>query len=365
MSGAQYQSQPNQGVVVHAAQPAREAAPTEILRGQLARMGGDFKNALPDHIKPEKFQRVVMTVVQQQPDLLAADRKSLLGSCMKCAADGLVPDGREAALVIFNTKNKAGGWEKKVQYMPMLAGVQKRVRNSGEVSGIEAHVIYEHDAFVWRQGLAASIEHAPKFPGDRGKAIGAYAVAKFKDGSDPQFEVMDVAEIERVRAASKSKDSGPWVQWWPEMARKTVFRRLAKWLPMDADPEALLRRDDENAIEAGVTIEGTATAAASVPQVQRSKLDTLEDMSAPITDDAPTFEGEIIDSETGEVVPETGPDATYLIEQIEAAPDAAALEQLLNSPAVRAKVRKLSEAEGRQVEIATQAARHAFGGVTA
>ena len=213
----------------------RELSPQDQLRSQLTSMGPEFKNALPSHIKPEKFQRVVMTVVQQQPDLLAADRRSLLGSCMKCAADGLIPDGREAALVIFNVnaapKGQSPKWEKRVQYMPMLAGIQKRIRNSGEIAGIEAHVIYEHDEFIWKQGLEGTIVHNPKFPGPRGEPIGAYAIARFKDGSLPQYEVMDVDEINKVRAVSKSKDHGPWVQWWSEMARKTVFRRMAKWLP--------------------------------------------------------------------------------------------------------------------------------------
>jgi recombination protein RecT len=200
----------------------RPPAPIEVLRKQLIALTPEIRSALPAHIKPEKFTRVVNTVVGMTPDLLVADRKSLLASCMKCAADGLVPDGREAALVIFNTKAKSAGgrdeWIKKVQYMPMLAGIQKRVRNSGEVASVEAHVIYEHDRFVWRQGMDGNIEHEPKFPGDRGKPIGAYAIAKFKDGSLPLFEVMDRDEIERVRAVSKSKDSGPWVSWWGEMA---------------------------------------------------------------------------------------------------------------------------------------------------
>ena len=210
--------------------------PANQLRRELVAMTPEFANALPSHIKPEKFQRVVMTVVQQDPGLLNADRRTLFASCIKCAADGLIPDGREAALVIF------GG---KVQYMPMLAGIQKRARNSGEISSIQAHVIYENDHFVIRRGLNETIEHEPKFPGDRGKPIGAYALAKFKDGTDPIFEVMDVAAIERVRAVSRAKGSGPWVQWWDEMARKTVFRRLSKWLPMDAETDELIRRDDE------------------------------------------------------------------------------------------------------------------------
>lgn len=233
------------------------------LRKQINAMSREFRNALPSHIAPEKFQRVVMTVVQQNPDLMNADRQTLLASCLKCAADGLIPDGREAALVIFNNK---------VQYMPMLAGLQKRVRNSGEIASVQAHIIYENDHFVWRQGLDGYIEHTPLFPGDRGKAIGAYAVAKFKDGSDPQFEVMDVKAIESVRAISRSKDRGPWANWWDEMARKTVFRRLSKWLPMDAEVDELLRRDDEiEAVPYGKEADSDPVVTA-VP----SKLDALE-----------------------------------------------------------------------------------------
>lgn len=215
---------------------ARPANPANQLRVTLDSMTSQFAAALPSHIKPEKFKRVVMTVAQLNPDLLKADRATLLASCLKCASDGLIPDGREAALVLF------GG---KVQYMPMFTGIQKRVRNSGEIASIEAHVIYENDKFVIKRGLKSDLEHEPLFPGDRGKAIGAYAIAKFKDESDPMFEVMDIQAIEKVRKVSRAGANGPWKDWWDEMARKTVFRRLAKWLPMDAEVDDLMRRDDQ------------------------------------------------------------------------------------------------------------------------
>lgn len=255
----------------------RQADPVNEIRHQLVAMTPEFKNALPSHIKPEKFQRVVMTVVQQSPDLIKADRRSLFASCIKCAADGLIPDGREAALVLF------GG---KVQYMPMLAGIQKRVRNSGEISSIQAHVIYENDKFLSRRGMTETIEHEPLFPGDRGKPIGAYAIAKFKDGSDPVFEVMDHASIERVRKVSRSGGSGPWVQWWDEMARKTVFRRLSKWLPMDSETDELMRRDDE--LGAPAETSGTMD---SMPTIDADEFESAssgraaEKIAAPVADD--------------------------------------------------------------------------------
>ena len=247
-------------------------APITQFKQQLTAMSSQFGVARPSHIKPEKFQRVVLTVVQSTPDLLEADRQSLFDSCIKCASDGLIPDGREAALTVFNTKVKRGGrdeWIKKVQYIPMLAGIQKRVRNSGLIDSIQAHVIYEKDTFEWEQGFDERIVHKPFFPGDRGKAVGAYAIAKFKDGTY-QFEVMDVAEIERIRAASKTGQYGPWKDWWAEMARKSVFKRLAKWLPLDADVDDLIEYD--NRAEA---IEPEPTVQIEAPKKRTSKLDAI------------------------------------------------------------------------------------------
>src|SRR4051812_44409364 len=100
---------------------SQKTHPITQFRSELVAMTPEFANALPSHIKPEKFQRVVMTVVQLQPDLLSGDRRSLFAACIKCAADGLIPDGREAALVKFGSA---------IQYMPMFTGIQKRVRNS-------------------------------------------------------------------------------------------------------------------------------------------------------------------------------------------------------------------------------------------
>ena len=58
-----------------------------------------------------------------------------------------------------------------------------------------------------------------------------YAVAVLKGGG-VQFEVMSRAEIEAVRVQSKAGKSGPWVTHWEEMARKTVVRKLFKYLPV-------------------------------------------------------------------------------------------------------------------------------------
>jgi recombination protein RecT len=215
-------------------------APIEQARLTLQRMQPEFAAALPPQIPVERFIRTTMTAISMQPDLLQADRRSLLASTMKAAQDGLLPDGREAALVIF--RGKAGP---AVQYMPMIGGILKKLRNSGELASIAAHVVYEQDRFVYTLGDNESILHEPLLDGDRGKPKAVYAIARLRDGSVLR-EVMTITDVEKVRSVSRARDSGPWVQWWDEMARKTVLRRLAKRLPSSSDDvNRVLDNDDE------------------------------------------------------------------------------------------------------------------------
>ena len=75
---------------------------------------------------------------------------------MKAAQDALLPDGREGALVIYRTKLRTNDgqerWVDAVQWMPMVWGLMKKARNSGEIASITAHVVYRHDHFKLRLG---------------------------------------------------------------------------------------------------------------------------------------------------------------------------------------------------------------------
>lgn len=230
------------------------------LRAQLETRADDFKMALPAHITPEKFQRTVMTAAQSNPDILKADRASLITSCMKAAQDGLLPDGREAALVTFNTRKKdaQGQWGTVTlaQYMPMVFGLRKKILQSGEISSIETNVVYRREVeegyFVFEAGTEAMLRHKPMLDLEDDdladdKIVAAYSVATMKDGTK-SFEVMRRAEINKVRQASQTgatgktdrsgkpiPPKGPWVDWFAEMARKTVMRRHSKTLPMTGD----------------------------------------------------------------------------------------------------------------------------------
>ena len=210
--------------------------PLDEFRGTLDKMRPQFQMALPPHVNVEKFVRVVATAVQQSPDLLNCDKKSLYGAAMRCAQDGLLPDGREAALTKFGDK---------VQYMPMVGGILKKVRNSGDLLTISANVVYEKDHFDYILGDDEKIEHKPHIGGDPGKPILTYAIAKTKDGGIYR-EVMTETQIQAVRNVSRAKNNGPWSgPFADEMRKKTAIRRLSKRLPMSTDLEELIRADDD------------------------------------------------------------------------------------------------------------------------
>jgi phage RecT family recombinase len=198
--------------------------------------GEAVRLALPEHVSPERFVRVVITAIKSNPDLKKADRESVLGAAMKCAQDGLLPDGKEAALVTYGTK---------AQYLPMIAGVLTKVRRSGELRPSTPTSSTRRTPSPTRWATTRRSSTSRCMDGPRGKPIAVYAIAKTKDGGIYR-EVMSIEQVNQVRNVSRAKNNGPWVQWWDEMARKTVLRRLSKRLPMSTDLQQVFQRDDDH-----------------------------------------------------------------------------------------------------------------------
>lgn len=193
-------------------------------------------NVLPHGVDIGRFKSTVMMAVQRNPYLEKCDVASLMKACQLAAADGLLVDGRDAALVPF--KNE-------VQYIPMIGGVLKKLRQSGELESIGAHVVYENDHFEYYiDETGPKLRHEPSF-GDRGNMMLAYAVARLKHGG-VQIEVMTKEEINKVKSASKTSgsSSSPWNQWPGEMWKKTVLRRICKYLPASVELNRVFEHDN-------------------------------------------------------------------------------------------------------------------------
>lgn len=257
----------------------QQQTPMQSLRTMLeGSMKAEIAKALPKDIDPDRFIRTVVTSVQMNQDLLYADRRSLLSACMKAAQDGLMPDGREAVLNIYNTKIKVqdGGrqvekWVPMVQYLPMVRGVLKIMRNSGMVAHIDAAAVYERDHFAFKRGDDPRIEHEPYLGAEEpGKIIAAYIIVRMTNG-EVHREVMPFRDIEKTRGASKSGsgDSSPWTKWYDQMAIKAVIKRAAKILPTSSEALDRVLQNDNDALGFDFNQRGTDTVAITQAQPQR------------------------------------------------------------------------------------------------
>jgi recombination protein RecT len=223
----------------------------------------DFSQMLPKHIPPHKFTRVALAAIQQNPKLLDVPQGALFRACMQCAQDGLLPDGREAALVPYSWQKKDGTWITSVSYQPMIAGIRKKAWNSGELASWEAYLVHDADEFEIVLGSDPRISHRPALK-NRGSIIVVYSIAKFKNGAS-SMDWMGIDEVEAVRKRSRAASSGPWVTDYGEMVRKTMLRRHSKALPLSADFDTLLRREDElyehqPALAPSISLNGAALA---------------------------------------------------------------------------------------------------------
>lgn len=201
--------------------------------------------AMPKSMTPDRLTRIVMAECRKTPALLKCAPESFYGAVLQCAALGLEPGsalGHCYLLPFGNGKDKQG--RPNAQLIIGYRGMIDLARRSGQIVSLQAYCVHEQDTFNYKLGLDPDIEHIPASVADRGKVTHVYAVAKLKGGG-VQFEVMSRAEIEKVRTSSKAGNSGPWSSHWEEMAKKTVIRRLFKYLPVSIEAVRAVEIDEK------------------------------------------------------------------------------------------------------------------------
>lgn len=235
-----------------------------VLADYLMQRQEDFRQI--STIDPERFLRVVKNALIRDPDIALASTQSIFIECQKAASDGLVLDGREAVLTRFKTNKKKNvngkwvdNWQTEVVYIPMVAGIMKRVRNSGEVKTWSVGIVYQNEYDQNRFSYLAApdpvIHHEPILFGDRGAAIAVYSAVQLRDGTY-HYEVMRIDEVNAIMNRTKSKSrktvggvetetiTGPWATDYNEMVKKTIIRRHAKRLPVASENMAVTERVD-------------------------------------------------------------------------------------------------------------------------
>jgi recombination protein RecT len=225
-----------------------ELKPKEQVAYLLQQKKSEIAKMLPKTLSIERLLKVAQIAATTTPQLAKCDVPSLVSAIGQCAQLGLEPNTvlGHAYLVPFNTKRKdANGnekWVNSVQVIIGYKGLIELARRSGQIQSLSAHEVCQNDEFKLVYGLNETLEHTPAYK-DRGDVIGFYAIAKFKDGGHV-FEFMSTHQINEIKEASQGYQQAkkynkqathPWTVYFVEMGRKTVIRRLSKYLPLSIE----------------------------------------------------------------------------------------------------------------------------------
>jgi recombination protein RecT len=238
--------------------PPAAVAPASNL-GELQRLlethKAQIEMAIPRHMTPERMIRVAMTAVSSTWGLAECAPVTIAACVVQASILGLEPSSvlGEAYLVPFwNGKTK----RKECQLIPGYMGLVKLARNSGEVSMIDAQIVYDGDDFDFEKGSDTWWRHKWAKSGARGKKIGVWAGYVLKDGSK-NFEYWTLEQIHEHRdkfskgAYDKEGNlTGAWKDSPDWMEKKTVIRQVIKLMPKSVELATALSLEER--ADAGV-----------------------------------------------------------------------------------------------------------------
>lgn len=167
----------------------------------------------------------IMTAMEisKNPKLAQCSLATIVESMIRAATIGLIPGSGDLIYVPYYTRGRG---EMICDVQVTYQGMVKLMYRAG-VASIKAAVVYENDKFEHVQGTTESIVHVRAFK-DRGEIICAYAIININNNNI--IEIMSKEEIDFIRDnCAKDSTSSIWSDFYDEMAKKTVLRRLYKY----------------------------------------------------------------------------------------------------------------------------------------
>jgi hypothetical protein len=248
-----------------------------------------FQEALKNKIPTETFLADLKLCVLQNDRLSVAFSnknkdfdtfKTFFLSLLKCAGDGLLPNGKEAYLSVYDTFDKEKNKKiPTITYIPMKYGLLKAACRNG--FSLEAEIVYKDDEFtIGRNEMQQRVfMHTPNIDGiesmgdnnfryDSGskkqvgeftlkasdvfeRIRGAYALAiDLKNQRYVRGEWMSIGEIKRIfNNPNMVRTKKAWNDMPLRMIIKTVIHRLANETPQIFPDNYLIQEvEDSNLI---------------------------------------------------------------------------------------------------------------------
>lgn len=234
------------------------------LAGQLQRMAPEYQAAMPKGREATQLIRDAMTCLRTIKDLDKCEPTSVLGALMTCAQLDLRPGvaglGHAWPLPFWDGKTQG----LKAQLVIGYKGYIELGYRSGKLAGIASRIVYENELddfeFIYRED-GDILTHKPSYRGLRGEIVCFYSTARIIGGGYNLTEPVSREEMEAHREKYAPRDrnkkmTGPWVNHFPAMGKKTMILRNFANLPKSA--EMYIAMEADNGIRVNLAPEANA-----------------------------------------------------------------------------------------------------------
>lgn len=263
------------------------------------KLGDKLVRSLPSVISEKRFTQLALVAGSRTAHFFECTGGSIAQCIMQAAELGL-PIGAtlgHAYLIPRKNKNLKTADGRDVYECTIIVGYKgwaELARRSGEISYIDADVVYKGDVFKVARGLEPSLIHEPNYDsperngpqrtvtqsdeapeyGDEPGApsgprtatpddniIGAYAVIRLKGVEQPLFVYLSRTDIMKRKArSSAARYGGPWSSDLAAMCRKSAILALLKGglVPLSAEIQHAMDVDQDDWEEVDVPqLDGT------------------------------------------------------------------------------------------------------------
>lgn len=187
----------------------------------------------------------LMRQAQNDPDFFGkVTAISFMEALLRCAKDGLIPDGKEAAIAAYKDRRTGRG---NATYMPMRDGFVKVLWRTGLIRSINDQTVTvaeeKSGRFEYEEGDRGFIRHRPLMSRkDADEVAAAYCVIELTNGGLLR-EVVPADELQKIARMSRSPAREAWKH---QMHRKAAIRRIMGKMPREKAIVQLLEHDAEN-----------------------------------------------------------------------------------------------------------------------
>lgn len=201
------------------------------IHSRLTKLEDRIASFCPPGMTPQMVLHSVMIALQSNAKLLEASPDSVIMSAMQITQWGL-QIGQTAYIIPY--KGVATPVADYKGYIELMMATKL-------VKHVNAKAIRQADDFDYVEGDAPLITHRPSWQDKKSPIIGAYCSIPTTVGGVIQ-EVMNVDEIEAIRAGSHQWKGGALPEWY---ARKCPIRRATKYAPKSARLQQAMQFEDD------------------------------------------------------------------------------------------------------------------------